>query len=355
MIGPNHIQKLTELWTQRTYLIIVQRKMKMVTPPFYESLRQLKERGIRKTLTFLLINLSPSFGRKVKYISFKFFSRNKCVVLDVNGFKMWINIRDKGIHRQLFLYGKREPFCTDYLMNSGVLKEGDVVLDIGANMGYYVLIESNLVGDLGKVYAIEPVSSTIKALKRNIKLNNCENVEIFRVAVGDKGGKSSVYISDRSNLSAMERILTAGNIIGVEEVDVLTVDSFLEDKNIPDLIRMDVEGYEYNIVRGMTKTLQENTKILMELHPHKLSKEQMEEMFEILKANNFKVKFAVYDHAVKENMILQSLMQKLGDELPLIFLDMTIDELSDLVQTVRIQDLPAICPHVLFSKDEDAS
>ena len=330
--------------------------MVKLRPPFYESLRQLNERDIRKTLTLLLMKLSPSFGKKVKYISYKFFSRNKSVVVDVNGSKMWLNIGDKGICRQLFLYGKREPICTDYLMNSGVLKEGDVVLDIGANIGYYVLIESKLVGDLGKVYAIEPVSSNIKALKRNIKLNNRENVEIFRLAVSDKDGKSRVYVSDSCNLSAMERSLVAGNIIGVEEVDVVTVDSFLKDKNIPDFIRMDVEGYEYNIVRGMTKTLQENTKILMELHPLKLSKEQLEEMFEILKANNFKVKFAVYDHDVKEHRIVQYLMRKLGDELPLIFLDITIDELAELIQTIpaRVR-VPTICPHVLFSKNEDAS
>lgn len=323
--------------------------------PFYESLRQLNERGIRKTLidacVFLLKNFSPFFVKKVKYIPYKFFSGNKSVIVDVNGSKMWLNIGDKGVSRQLLLYGKREPICTNYLMNSGVLKEGDVVLDIGANIGYYVLIESKLVGDLGKVYAIEPVSSNIKALKRNIKLNNRENVEIFRLAVSDKGEKSRVYISDSCNLSAMERSLVSGNIIGVEEVDVVTVDSFLKDKNIPDLIRMDVEGYEYNIIRGMTKTLQENTEILMELHPLKLSKEQLEEMFEILKANNFKVKFAAFGHDVKEHRIVQYLMRKLGDELPLIFLNITIDELPELIQAIPARvGVPTLCPHVLFSK-----
>jgi len=331
--------------------------MTKLRPPFYESLRHLDERGIRKTLTILLQNLSPYFGKKVKYISYRFFSGSKSVVADINGSKMWLNIGDKGVYPQLLLYGKREPFCTDYLINSGVLKEGDVVLDIGANIGYYVLLESKLVGDLGKVYAIEPVSSNIKALKRNLKLNDRENIEIFHLAVNGKDGKSQIYISDSCNLSAMERSLVTGNIIGVEEVDVVTVDSFLKDKNIPDLIRMDVEGYECNIIRGMAKTLQENTKILMELHPTKVSKEQLEEMFETLKANNFKVKFAVYDHTVKEHRIVQYLMRKLGDELPLIFLNMTIDELSDLIQTQHalIPNIPAICPHVLFSKNEDAS
>ena len=55
-----------------------------------------------------------------------------------------------GIHEELFLHKKREPICTDYVMKSVLLSEGDIVLDIGANIGYYVLVESQRVGNKGK-------------------------------------------------------------------------------------------------------------------------------------------------------------------------------------------------------------
>jgi len=315
--------------------------------PFSRTLGQIRKKGIGKTFSMLLAVLIKIFiaslRKRIKYITYKFLNKN--VVVDIYGSKMWLNLRDKGISKDLFLYGKREPISTDYLITSNILKEGDVVLDIGANIGYYVLIESMLVGDSSKVYAIEPVSSNFKALESNIKLNNCKNVEIFNLAVGDKDRKSLIYVSNQSNRSAMERNLVGGDIVGVEEVDVVSVDSFLKDKHIPNLIRMDVEGYEYQIIKGMTKTLKENEKIMMELHYRFLPKEQLEEMLQILKENNFKVQFAIYEHKVNENKVVQYLLHKAGYKFPLIFINRTIDELRKL-----IQDCPDISPHVLFSK-----
>ncbi len=68
-------------------------------------------------------------------------------VVEVNKSRMLVHPKNGAIHRELFLYKKREPICTDFLMRHVVLKEGDVVLDIGANIGYYVLVESQLIGE----------------------------------------------------------------------------------------------------------------------------------------------------------------------------------------------------------------
>lgn len=321
------------------------KKSKSRRPPFYGTLKQLTEVGIRTTLymliTLLMRHMLPS--TKIKYVFYKFFS-NKTIVVDIYGSKMWLNLADKGICHELLLYRKREPIFTDYLIKFGVLKEGDVVLDIGANIGYYALIESRLVGNSGKVYAIEPVSRNYQTLKRNVKLNARKNVDIFRLAVGDKDGKSRIYVSDKSNLSAMERI-SGGDLVGVEEVVVVTVDSFLKDKPIPNLIRMDVEGYEYYILKGMTKTLKENKKIMMELHPPLLPKEKLEEMIQMLKENNYQIQFFVIEHNVNEHKIVKYLMRKGGDNLPVIAFKLTIDELIRLIRAN-----PQASPHILFSK-----
>jgi protein-L-isoaspartate O-methyltransferase len=81
---------------------------------------------------------------------------------------MYLRIRDKGVSRQLALVGVREKFSTETLQ--GELREGDCVVDIGANIGYYALMEARLVGSYGKVYAIEPVSYNFQLLENNIQL-----------------------------------------------------------------------------------------------------------------------------------------------------------------------------------------
>ena len=89
--------------------------------------------------------------------------------------------KNGAIQLDLFLHKKREFICTDYLIGDGIIKEEDVVLDIGANIGYYALIESQLVGLNGKVYAVEPVQGNFELLKKNVHLNNLENVAYFSI------------------------------------------------------------------------------------------------------------------------------------------------------------------------------
>ncbi len=95
------------------------------------------------------------------------------------------SFRDYSFHRLLFLYKKREPICTDFSNQSAFLKEGDVVLDIGANIGYYVLLEYQLIGKSGRIYAIEPVYNNFELLQKNLRLNNLKNVSAFQFAFGE--------------------------------------------------------------------------------------------------------------------------------------------------------------------------
>ena len=234
----------------------------------------------------------------------------KTVIKEVNGLKMLLNLRDRGVSRDLFMYGKRELIPTDYLLNGHIVKEGDVVLDIGANIGYYVLIESKLVGEQGKVYAIEPVSSNLVQLQQNLKLNNCKNVEVFKLAVGDKNGKAKIYIPEKRNLSTLDKNALEGNLKSVEEIEVITVDSFLDKKPKPNFIRMDVEGYEFYIIKGMNKTLKLNIKLFIEIHPHKMTEEQLCEMLEILEKNGFYVELATWGFKVNENKLIRTLKSK---------------------------------------------
>ena len=189
----------------------------------------------------------------------------------------------------LFLHKKREFLVTDHLMCDGIIKKGDVVLDIGANIGYYALIESQLVGANGKVYAVEPVRDNFELLKKNIRLNNLNNVKTFQLAFGNCNEESQIYISNSCNLCSMKKQSTGGKIIGVQNVSEETVDAFFANKPSPSFIRMDVEGFEYEIICGMLQTLKGDIRILVELHPKYLS-EKMNELFQILMQNNFRVR-----------------------------------------------------------------
>src|SRR5208283_4730282 len=100
------------------------------------------------------------------------------------------------------------------------------------------------------VYAVEPVEGNIELLKKNVRLNNLKNVDIFQRAFGECNEESKIYVSNFSNLCSMNKNSTVGKIIGTQSVSKETVDTFLKNKSSPSLIRMDVEGYEYEILSG---------------------------------------------------------------------------------------------------------
>jgi FkbM family methyltransferase len=309
--------------------------------PFYRTIKQSKEKGFVRTASMVLV-LSLRFILE----HLKYFPEN--TIVEVNNSKMFLLPRKGAIHRELFSYKKREPICTNYLMHSGILKEGDVVLDIGANIGYYVLVEAQLVGKSGKVYAVEPVCSNFELLQKNVQLNSFKNVSTFQFAFGEKDTKSEIYVSDKSNLCAMNRNAVGGKIISAQEVCVETVDTFFKDKAPPNLIRMDVEGYEYEIIKGMAKTLKGNIKILAELHPLRcyIDPEKMDELFQVLEQNNFTVRFVVFEDKVVENRIVRFLLKKAGDKLPIVASNISMQELKKL-----IEDNPGVAsPNVVFEK-----
>jgi len=310
--------------------------------PFYRTIRQAKEKGFVSTASMLLVLSLRGIFEHLKYIP-------ENTITEVNNAKMFLLPRKGGIYRDLFSYKKREPICTNYLMHSGVLKEGDVVLDVGANIGYYVLVEAQLVGKSGKVYAVEPVRSNFDLLERNVQLNNFKNVSAFQFAFGEKDAKSGeIYVSDKSNLCAMNRNAVGGKIVSAQEVCVETVDTFFKDKAPPNLIRMDVEGYEYQIIKGMAKTLKGDLKILAELHPLRryIDPEKMDEMFDILEQNNFRVRFVVFEDKVVENRIVRFLLKKAGNKLPIVASNISMQELKKLIEVNR----GLASPNVVFEK-----
>ena len=125
------------------------------------------------------------------------------------------------------------------------IKSGSVVYDIGGHVGFYTLLSSALVGSGGRVYVFEPLPRNIGFLKKHLKLNEVNNVQILSCAVSDSG-KTMNFLEGPN--SYMGRLSPRGKI----KVKAVTVDDLcLVGKIVPpDYIKIDVEGAEYLVLKG---------------------------------------------------------------------------------------------------------
>lgn len=190
-------------------------------------------------------------------------------VIEVNGYKLHLVPNDKGISTELLMFGSHEPLTTQLLLEE--LKDGMVCIDIGSNIGYYALLESRLVGDRGKVIAIEPLPKNFRYLQTNIDLQRSYNIEAKNFAIGDIDGEIEFLISDRSNWGRVgtQTHLGFDNIEEIIRVPIRRLDTVLEENPLErvDIIRMDVEGYETNVYNGMKNVVRwYKPMLLIEVH-----------------------------------------------------------------------------------------
>lgn len=151
---------------------------------------------------------------------------------------------------------------------------GKKVFDVGAYIGLFTLFFARSVGKNGEVVAFEPNPILCNIIKESILLNNFYNVRIMQLALGRRK-KRELLIFPRllPGVGSIEnhervRILRQGNAKAIE-VNVDTIDSLIENKKvpIPDLVKIDVQGAEYDVLRGMVKTIKTHKpKILVEIH-----------------------------------------------------------------------------------------
>lgn len=139
------------------------------------------------------------------------------------------------------------------------LQEGMVVFDVGAHIGELTLLFSRFVGQRGQVHAFEACGATFERLKTLCQLANRRNVILNDIALADSVGpvKLHVYDSEHSGWNSLaERPLRSYGIhvdaVGIEEVPAVTVDAYCEQKDIAhiDLLKIDVEGAEYQVLKG---------------------------------------------------------------------------------------------------------
>lgn len=134
-----------------------------------------------------------------------------------------------------------------------IINKGDIVIDVGANLGSYSLIAASKVSN-GKVFAFEPSKVAYKRLLENITLNNMNNkIKTFRVVVSDKEGNLDFNDLSRPEVSHVSYSPSQGST----RIRSVTLDEFVRRQKIKKirLIKVDVEGYEYRVLKGASEIL----------------------------------------------------------------------------------------------------
>ena len=136
------------------------------------------------------------------------------------------------------------------------IKKGDTVLDIGANIGFYATILSDLVGDNGNIHCFEPDVTNFNHLKKTTA--SYKNIIINNKAVGPKTETIKIYTS--KNLNVDHRTYKPEEFDKEIAIDAVSIDDYLKWAKV-DFIKMDIQGFEIEAVKGMKETLKNNPKV----------------------------------------------------------------------------------------------
>lgn len=213
------------------------------------------------------------------------------MVSNVNGFTMLVSGTDEGIGRELAFYRIHEPMVTRLL--PGFVRLGDTVLDIGANIGYYTLLFSQLVGADGMVVAVEPHPQNVHLLELNLRLNRVMNVKVVPVAISDEVGMAQMFVSEGSNWHSLH--LTERTSHKTITVPTTTIDTIVAQlgRSI-DLIRMDIEGWEIKALQGAEGTLKRDLpSLVMEIHPDYMQQGELRRFLAWLQSFRYEKGFIV--------------------------------------------------------------
>ena len=197
-------------------------------------------------------------------------------------FKFYLHNDDSGLSKHLRIFGFREPL--NYKYHYDFVKDSDVVLDIGANLGFFTILSSSA----KKIFSIEPLDCAIPILKKNIKEYGISNkVEFVNMAVGKKG---KVYLEKNEQLNISK-------IVDSKNKNTLTVKSetlkFFVDKYKTNFIRMDLEGHEYEVL--FRKIPSKVKKISLEFHTDILGKDKSIDLMTYFNKEGFIVKYLIED------------------------------------------------------------
>lgn len=136
------------------------------------------------------------------------------------------------------------------------VRSGDVVIDAGANAGFFTMLASRLAGPQGLVYAIEPLERNARFIRRHIALNSVANVHVLQLALSDHAG-TALFSAERN--PSMGHISDGGDV----EVELATLDELARSMPSPSLVKMDIEGGEHAALLGGREMLRRARPVIL--------------------------------------------------------------------------------------------
>lgn len=223
------------------------------------------------------------------------------ILLTLADFKLYVQLDDWAVGARIAVRRTHEPHVTRVMRP--LLQPGTVMIDIGANIGYYTLLAASRVGSTGKVIAFEPGVDNCTLLHKSLQANHFENVVLHNVAVADTESVVGFYMYE-SNGHIIPDDLSAH----AAQVHTVMLDHVLRDEPRIDLIKMDIEGAEGRALQGMHRLMQRCHPIIFtELNPSALqavSYMTPEEYMDRLRA--FDYVLCVIDRATGQPAMAQS-------------------------------------------------
>ncbi|MEO0329697.1 MAG: FkbM family methyltransferase [Pseudomonadota bacterium] len=213
-----------------------------------------------------IIRKTISFGRHVRY-------GWRGVTVKVKGAQYLIQHNNGREFRRARQFARHEPIFIDAFCTS--VKKSSVVYDVGSAIGTYALLAAKTAPN-ATIIAFEPERLNFSALKSNIEANNADNIVALNIALGDENTEMHL---DRRELGDIAGVGTHRLVNGttsdaeLDKIEVCRGDDLVAQETIPppQLLKIDVEGFELRVVYGLEKTLRTHKPdILMEIHPELL-------------------------------------------------------------------------------------
>jgi FkbM family methyltransferase len=162
-----------------------------------------------------------------------------------NGLKLVSNVyrRENAKSKQTPLVDTLyDIFVRNFYTRFQAPKAGETVVDAGANIGVFTILAAKLVGERGRVIAIEPERKNLKNLRNNLKINGLKNVSVVPKGLWSRREKKKLYLNDAN--PGAHTLVGKSSLGDAEEIEVDTLDNILEELGVTrvDFIKMDIEG-----------------------------------------------------------------------------------------------------------------
>lgn len=212
--------------------------------------------------------------------------RLKANSIMVAGYSLTLPPNRSGIVEELLLFGVHEPVASS--LYSRLLSEGDVVLDVGSNLGYYMAIASRAIGPSGQIWAFEPDPELWKVASKNAMTLSCKAV-VWNMAVADRTGVATFYRSAMPNWGTLNYSPYLRPVDSTE-VDCVRLDDLCARQRIrPTVIRMDIEGGEVAALAGARAVLEEYCpKLFIEIHPFLMPSSSLHALLEVFADSGYR-------------------------------------------------------------------